>query len=165
MFNCRLSKSLSFTVKDFFFFLEFTPTFSLILFTIVIIKQYCSEPICAIHVVVTTMAMIVMTHRPCKHESKHSAKPVDGGDPSRTKMKWRGEHVPVEMHTQTHLPCVSVDWVNQPNFPFFFSVRSASVTPWCNQHAVHKADSRGSSESVHRGTNWWHAAVSSMTEC
>lgn len=44
-----------------------------------------------------------------------------------------------DKHTQTHLPCVSVDWVNQPNFPFFFSVRSASVTPWCYQHAVHTA--------------------------
>ncbi len=42
-------------------------------------------------------------------------------------------------HARTHLPCVSVDWVNQPNFPFFFSVRSASVTPWCYQHAVHTA--------------------------
>lgn len=42
-------------------------------------------------------------------------------------------------HTHTHLPCVSVDWVNQPNFPFFFSVRSASVTPCCYQHAVHTA--------------------------
>lgn len=44
----------------------------------------------------------------------------------------------IPWHT-THLPCVSVDWVNQPNFPFFFSVRSASVTPWCYQHAVHTA--------------------------
>lgn len=43
------------------------------------------------------------------------------------------------MYIQTNLPCVSVDWVNQPNFPFFFSVRSASVTPWCYQHAVHVA--------------------------
>lgn len=42
-------------------------------------------------------------------------------------------------HTQTHLPCVSVDWENQPNFPFFFWVRSASVTPGCYQHAVHTA--------------------------
>lgn len=48
-------------------------------------------------------------------------------------------HTPWYSHTQTHLPCVSVDWVNQPNFPFFFSVRSASVTPWCYQHAVHTA--------------------------
>ncbi len=48
-------------------------------------------------------------------------------------------HTHTPWHTQTHLPCVSVDWVNQPNFPFFFSVRSASVTPWCYQHAVHTA--------------------------
>lgn len=43
------------------------------------------------------------------------------------------------MHACAFLPCVSVDWVNQPNFPFFFSVRSASVTPWRYQHAVHTA--------------------------
>lgn len=50
------------------------------------------------------------------------------------------EHSPPwRSRTHTHLPCVSVDWVNQPNFPFFFSVRSASVTPWCYQHAVHTA--------------------------
>lgn len=55
---------------------------------------------------------------------------------------WGGNHIHPRdgrTHTHTHLPCVSVDWVNQPNFPFFFSVRSASVTPWCYQHAVHTA--------------------------
>lgn len=53
------------------------------------------------------------------------------------------EHVLTRGHTHVHacafLPCVSVDWVNQPNFPFFFSVRSARVTPWRYQHAVHTA--------------------------
>lgn len=53
------------------------------------------------------------------------------------------EHVLTRGHTHVHartfLPCVSVDWVNQPNFPLFFSVRSARVTPWRYQHAVHTA--------------------------
>lgn len=53
------------------------------------------------------------------------------------------EHVLTRGHTHVHacafLPCVSEDWVNQPNFPFFFSVRSARVTPWRYQHAVHTA--------------------------
>lgn len=46
-----------------------------------------------------------------------------------------------------HLPCVSVDWVNQPNFPFFFSVRSASVTPWrlptCSSHSQTAEEASG----------------------
>lgn len=49
------------------------------------------------------------------------------------------EHVLTRGHIHARVPCVSVDWVNQPNFPFFFSVRSASVTPWRYQHAVHTA--------------------------
>lgn len=48
-------------------------------------------------------------------------------------------HEATHVHACAFLPCVSVDWVNQPNFPFFFSVRSASVTPWRYQHAVHTA--------------------------
>lgn len=33
------------------------------------------------------------------------------------------------------LPWVSDDWLNHPNLPFFFSVRSARVTPSCVMHA------------------------------
>ena len=79
-----------------------------------------------------------------KHKQKQSTcKQAEA--PSRTKMNCPYEHAHENTqsrtltHTQTHLPCVSVDWVNQPNFPFFFWVRSASVTPWCYQHAVHTA--------------------------
>lgn len=65
----------------------------------------------------------------------------DSGDRQlfQHEQKRKKKHALTPTYIQTHLPCVSVDWVNQPNFPFFFSVRSASVTPWCDQHAVHAA--------------------------
>lgn len=77
-----------------------------------------------------------------KHKLSTSRRKQPAGQRRTVLMNMRRKkniHSLTLMHTQTHLPCVSVDWVNQPNFPFFFSVRSASVTPWCYQHAVHTA--------------------------
>lgn len=74
---------------------------------------------------------------------RHAHTRENTGKHMQAKATTMATHVNMCWHAATHtctvLPCVSVDWVNQPNFPFFFSVRSARVTPWRYQHAVHTA--------------------------
>lgn len=67
----------------------------------------------------------------CKAEAEQVQAEADEGEEKKNEEAFALVAVARTKVEHAHLPCVSVDWVNQPNFPFFFSVRSASVTPWC----------------------------------